>query len=134
MAAGIAKTNAGRQQTTALLGQIAPVPAIAGYMGVGSGTNTPAVTDTALQTEFVTGTWAGYARAACTPTQITTSVAADTLQWQATFTAPSAVTINEVGVFNATTGGTLYIRNVFASGYALGAQDQLILTLTEQQL
>lgn len=136
--AGIIKTDAARNQTTMLIGGLTPAPPIPSYMGVGSGATSqvPARGDTALGTEGP-ASWTGYARASCPPTQVVgTPVPGDTLQWQTTWTAPAAVTITEVGIFNSPTvgSGVMYIKNVFASGYPLANQDQLILTITEQQL
>jgi len=141
MAAGTVKTNAGRALSTGLLSAQAGL-VIPNYMGVGSGTTTPTNADTILQTEPPAGWTTGYARVSCAPTQGTTpsppgpppgNVPNDTLQWQATFIANAAITINEVGIFNASSAGTLYIRSVFTTGYAMVAQDQLIITVQEQQ-
>jgi hypothetical protein len=131
--AGTSKSNAGRALTTGLLSAQAGLT-IPNYMGVGSGSSGPTPADTTLGTEPPTGWTTGYARVSAVPTNVPgTPVPNDTLQWQATFIANAAITINEVGIFNASSAGTLYIRSVFTTGYAMVAQDQLIITVQEQQ-
>lgn len=122
-------TNAGKAIQSNLvsgLGGTAP-----NYVGIGSGTGTTAATDTTLFTEYTTGTWSGYARVNATPTRITTTVASDTIQWQATFTAPAAETVTNGGNFDAATGGNLLDKGDW-TGVALATGDSIQLTIKHQ--
>lgn len=101
------------------------------YIGIGSGTGTTAATDTTLFTEYTTGTWSGYARVNATPTLSTTSVTNDTINWQATFTAPAAETVTNGGNFDASTAGNLFDKGDF-TGVALASGDSLQLTIKHQ--
>jgi hypothetical protein len=82
-----------------------------GYLGIGSGTTTEAVTDTALQYEVK--------RKSATVTQTTTSITGDTALLEATFssadTLSGTMNISEAGVFNASSGGYLLARKVFSA-------------------
>ena len=122
-------TNSGRAIVTNRvtgLGGTAPT-----YVGIGSGSTAAAATDTALTTEYVTGTWSGYARVNVTPTRTTTSVANDTASFSATFTAPASETVAECGNFDASTSGNMFIHSVF-TGVALSSGDSITCTLTYQ--
>lgn len=77
------------------------------YIGLGSGTNSPTVGDTTLQTELSGG---GYSRASGT-----ISSAANVYQNIATFTFSSSFSITEAGLFSASSGGTMFSRTTFTS-------------------
>lgn len=122
-------TNSGRAIETNLvsgLGGTAP-----NYIGIGSGAGTTAAADTTLFTEYTTGTWTGYARVNATPTRTTTTVTNDTIQWQATFTAPAAETVTNAGNFDASTAGNLFDKGDF-TGVALASGDSLQITIKHQ--
>lgn len=95
------------------------------YVGIGSGGTTAAAGDTALTTEYTTGTWTGYARAHPTPTRTTTTLTNDTINWSATFTAGAAQSVFEAGLFDALTVGNLFIHSSFASAIVLGINDSI---------
>jgi hypothetical protein len=97
-------------------------PANMNYMGWGSGAGTPAATDTALFTELSGN---GYARAS-----VTKSSSGQTAQFQATLTGLSAtpaapITVTEVGIFNATTGGTMLAHQMTGTVQFTSNQDTL---------
>ena len=122
-------TNALRAIETNLitgLGGTAPT-----FIGIGSGTTAAAATDTALTTEYTTGTWTGYARVAATASRITTSVTNDTAKYVGTFTAGAAQTVAEAGNFDASTAGNIGIHGNF-TGVALASGDSITVTITEQ--
>jgi hypothetical protein len=108
------------------------------YLGLGTGTTTPANADTALATELTTAALGGtatYARPAMTNSQQTTNVANDTAQSVATYTNPTTaantVAVTEVGTFSAATAGTMYFHSVFsainlAPGFGLQATNQIV--------
>lgn len=121
--------NTGRAIMTNLisgLGGTAP-----NYLAIGSGVGTSGATDTALFTEYTTGTWSGYARVNATPTRTTVNVANDTCRWTATWTAPATQTVTNGGNFDATTLGNLYIKGDW-TGIPLGVGDSITLTITHQ--
>jgi len=80
------------------------------YIAIGTGTNAESVTDTALQNEI--------ARKQAGITQTTTLISGDTAVLEATFSSSDnlsgTITITEIGVFNASSGGTLLARKVIS--------------------
>lgn len=101
-------TNAGRGHIAGLLSNTVTAPA--NYFGnVGTGGSTAAVADTTLDTEVAT------ARITATATRVTTTVTNDTAQFVFTFTSASTQTIQNAGVFNASTSGTLVQKSSHAS-------------------
>jgi hypothetical protein len=121
-------SSTGKAITTGrLLGGASPTQTQPQYVGIGSGAGTSAVGDTTLFTEYTTGTWTGYARAAGTCTQQTVTVTNDTYQCVATFTAPASETPTNAGIFDASSAGNLYMKGDFA-GIPLSNGDSLQLT------
>ena len=119
-------TNAGKAQM-ALLG-IDPSAVPFTYLAVGSGTTAEAATQTALVTEITTS---GLGRAAATVTRSTTTVANDTLQLDKTFTATGSVTVEEIGIFNDASAGTMLGRKLttskaLANGETLACQYKVV--------
>lgn len=74
------------------------------YLAVGTSNTAVAVTDTTLGAEVVD---TGLARALGTGSRVTTTVTNDTSQIVYTWTASGAKTIEEIGLFNASSGATL---------------------------
>lgn len=76
------------------------------YFATGTGATaaarTAAATDTALSTEYLT-------RSAGTSSVVTTFTTNDTYQVVGSVTANSSVTIDEYGLFNASTAGTMFV-------------------------
>jgi hypothetical protein len=95
-------TNAGKAQIALLAGDATAIPFT--YLAVGTSSTAVAVTDTTLGAEI---TDTGLARASATVSRTTTSVTNDTLQLTYTWTASGAKTIQEVGIFNASSSGTM---------------------------
>jgi hypothetical protein len=91
------------------------------FVGWGTGTGTAAAADTALATE------ASESRVSGTGSTVTGSVTDDTHRVVGTLTAGGAKTITEAGVFDASTGGNLYVRSDF-SGVPLNAGDSIQFT------
>jgi hypothetical protein len=125
-------TNAGRAINAGRMLGATPAQAEPKFIGIGSGAGTSAVGDTTLFTEYTTGTWAGYARASAAGTQVTTSVASDTAQWQDTFTAGAAQTVTNAGNFDAATVGNLHIKGDF-TGVVLASGDSIQITIKDQK-
>lgn len=86
--------------------------AVFSHIGVGTGSTAVAATDTTLQTELASD---GLSRASATASRITTSVTNDTARLAVTFTVTGTQVLREVAVFNASSGGTMLCRTVFAA-------------------
>ena len=95
-------TNAGKAQLALLAGDASAVPFT--YLAVGTSSSAVAATDTTLTAEVTTN---GLERAVGTVSRITTTATNDTLQITKTWTATGSVTVEEVGVFNAASAGTM---------------------------
>jgi hypothetical protein len=95
-------TNAGFAQLALLAGDASATPFT--YLAVGTSSTAPAVTDTTLTAEI---TDTGLARVAGTVSRVTTTVANDSYRITTTWTASGSKTIEEVGVFNASSAGTM---------------------------
>ncbi len=80
------------------------------YLAIGTGITAFANTQTALITP-------SGARVAATVSRITTTsgISNDTMRLTATFDITSSITITEVGIFNATSGGEMLARTVLTS-------------------
>ena len=112
-------TNAGFAELANLGGDVSS-PTEFTYLAYGTGTTAFAVTQTALVTESD--------REAATVSRTTTNVANDTLRLTKTFTISSTLTIAEVGVFNAASGGTMLARTKLTTTRSVVSGDQYVLT------
>jgi len=110
MANGVAFTNAGTALVTQRMTQAGSAPKNIGW---GIGTTTPAVTDTALQTESVPTTSGG--RTVGTESRTTTTVTNDTYTVTGTVVAGSSLAITEAGLFDNVTAGNCLIHGVFSA-------------------
>lgn len=95
-------TNAGKAQLALLTGDATATPFT--YIAVGTSATAVAATDTTLTAEIIDS---GLARAVGTVTRITTTTTNDTYQVSYTFTATGTKTVEEVGIFNASSAGTM---------------------------
>lgn len=98
-------TNAGKAQIALLAGDATATPFT--YLAVGTSSTAFAAAQTALQGEI---TDSGLARAAATVSRTTTTVTNDTVQLAKTWTVSGTKTIEEVGIFNDATTGTMLGR------------------------
>lgn len=90
-------------------------------LGTDDGTTLPLLaSNTALGAAI---TDSGLARVAATVTQQTTNVAGDTTQWFASWTATATKAIREVGLFNAASGGTMFLRHIMGRPWNVVATD-----------
>lgn len=117
-------TSAGKAQLALLCGDATATPFT--YVAVGTSSTAVAVGDTTLTAEASTN---GFARAAGTVSRITTTVTNDTYQITKTFTATGALTIEEVGIFNAASTGTL-LSHALTGTKPLVTNDTLAVTYT----
>lgn len=110
MANGTKVTNAGLAILTNRIIQAGTAPKNIGW---GVGTTTPAVTDTALQTESAPTTAGG--RTVGTETRTTVTATNDTYTVTGTVTAGSTLAITEVGTFDNVTSGNMLLHSVFSA-------------------
>lgn len=103
-------TSAGKAQLALLAGDASATPFT--YLELGTSSTAVSVGQTAL-IAAITDT--GLARAAATVSRVTTTVTNDTLQLVYTWTASGSKTIEEVGVFNAASSGTMLSRALTTS-------------------
>jgi hypothetical protein len=117
-------TNAGKAVIPDLIDGTSGVhlDAANGKIGWGTGAGTSSPGDTTLFSE------ASEARVAVVATQ----PSPDTNQWVATLTADSGKTITNAGLFNAASGGTLFVKGDF-TGIVLLMGDKIEFTITLQQ-
>ena len=95
------------------------------YVAIGTGSTAVALTDTALGTEV-------ESRATGTSSRTTTSTTNDTYQVVGTVTATGSRTVAEVGLFDASSVGNLFVRGVLASTVTLATGDSITVTATVQ--
>ena len=112
-------TNAGFAAACDLVGDVNTIAAFT-YLANGSGDTAASAADTALGTE---NSGSGTDRVAATVTRVTTTVTNDTLQLATTWTITGTKTINEVGVFNASSTGTMIARSVTAASRGVANGD-----------
>lgn len=94
------------------------------FVAWGTGAGTAAVTDTTLFTESTE-----ESRTTGTSSRVTTTVTNDTYQVVGTITvATSNKTITNVGLFDASTSGNLYLKSDF-TGLALNIADSITFTI-----
>jgi hypothetical protein len=113
-------TNAGKAEVSNLMGNVSS-PVAFTYLEVGTSSTAESASHTALQAAI---TDSGLARAAATVTRSTTTVTNDTLQLDKTWTASGSKTVEEIGVFNAASAGTMLGRKLTGSK-ALSSGDSL---------
>ena len=82
------------------------------YLEVGTSNTAVSASHTALQSAI---TDSGLARASATVSQITTAQTNDTLKLTYNWTASASKTIEEIGVFNASSSGTMLARALTGS-------------------
>lgn len=121
-------TSVGKAAMAGLVSAIGSVPAFT-YLGTGSSSTPAAIGDTTLGSENSTN---GMGRQAGTMSLSTTVVTNDTLNALYTWTATGAVTINECGIFNAASVGTLLGHFIFPSTITLANTNQFKLTYSVQ--
>ena len=98
-------TTAGKAQIALLAGDSSAVPFT--YLAVGTSSTAFSASQTALQAEI---TDSGLARASATVTRVTTTTTNDTLQLVKSWSVTGSKTIEEVGIFNDSSAGTMLGR------------------------
>jgi hypothetical protein len=82
------------------------------YLAVGTNATAVSAGDTTLGAETV---GSGLSRVLGTLSRVTTSVTNDTARIATTFTVTGSVAITEIGIFNASSAGTMLCRTVFSA-------------------
>jgi hypothetical protein len=120
-------TDAGLDITTNRLKGSGTEPLNIGW-GTGAGTTTRA--DTTLFTEKLVDltTSAGTDHTAGTSSRVTTTTTNDTYQVTGTRTATGAGTVTNAGLFDAASGGNLYLKGDF-TGIGLSSADSIAFTI-----
>lgn len=98
-------------------------------VGWGTGAGTTARTDTTLFTEALVTLAAGTSdHTAGTSTRVTTTTTNDTYQVAATRTATGAGTVTNAGLWDAASGGNLFLKGDF-TGIGLASGDSIAFTI-----
>lgn len=113
--------DAGLAFISGLLGGTGTVPT---YIALGTSSTAVSAAQTTLVAEIVDS---GLERAVGAVTQQTTTATNDTFQITKTFTATGAKTVEEVGILNAPSSGTMLSRALTTSK-ALSASEQIVVT------
>lgn len=116
--------TAGKAQIALLIGDASATPFT--YLAVGTSSTAVSAGQTALQAEI---TDTGLERASGTVSRTTTTVTNDTYQITKTWTATGTKAVEEIGVFNASSSGTMLGR-ALTSTKTLTNGEQLIATYT----
>ncbi len=99
-------------------------------IGWGTGAGTTAKTDTTLFTEALVTLAAGTTdHTFGTSSRITTTTTNDSFRVTGTRTATGAGTVTNAGLWDAASGGNLFLKGDF-TGIGLSAQDSIALTIT----
>jgi hypothetical protein len=112
-------TNAGLAVISGLLVDTGSETAFT-YLELGTGTTAFAATQTALVTPI---TDSGLARASATASQQTTTATDDTSRLTKQWTASGSKTVAEAGIFNGSSGGTMFARTKLTTPRALTSGD-----------
>lgn len=100
---------AGLDPVTDLIGNVSGTASPFTYIAVGTDSTDESSDHTALQDEITTG---GLERASATVTQETDTETNDTLKLENTWTASASHTVEEVGIFNDSSAGTMLGRKL----------------------
>lgn len=109
--------SAGKAQLALLAGDATATPFT--YVAVGTSSTAVSAGQTALQAETTTN---GLQRASGTVGRTTTTVTNDTLQITKTFTASGTVAVEEIGIFNASSSGTMLSRALTSTKTVLNGE------------
>lgn len=99
-------TNAGKAAIAGLVGNVGSITAFS-YLEVGTSTTAPAASQTALQAAIVDS---GLARHSATVSRVTTTQTNDTIQFLYVWTASGSKSVEEIGIFNASSAGIMLGR------------------------
>jgi len=101
-------TTLGKASIAGLTGDTGSITAFT-YLAVGTSTQAADAADTALIAEIST---LGLSRSSATVSRTTTTTTNDTLRLTKTWSVTGSTTVNEIGILNASSSGTLLARKV----------------------
>lgn len=104
-------TSAGKAAMAGLVGNTGAIAAFT-YLAVGTSNTAVSVGQTALQAELST---LGLSRVAATVSRVTTTVTNDTLQLTTAWSVSGSTTVEEIGIFNASSSGIMLGRALTGS-------------------
>jgi len=104
-----------------IIGVSAPSPFI--YMATGTGAGAESTASTALEAE---NTQYGAQRAQATLSYVSLG----TSQWSILYAFTGPVTIRELGIFNASSGGDMFLRHVLSENKTYTDGDSVEITIT----
>ena len=116
------RTNVGADFWDAQLFKVAAAGATANFIALTTDVTAPAATDTTLTSEIATN---GLARAQAADAH-TAGTASSTLSKTFTYTGSSPVTVAKVGLFNASSAGTLVLETLLGSTGTVSANGDTI--------
>jgi hypothetical protein len=125
------RENAGALWQAQVMGSAAGTPA--NYMALSANVLTTATGDTTLSGEITSGTNSGLARAQGTYQGYnapTSQGGTANYQITHTFTSAASTTVNSAAMFNASSGGSLFVEANLSPAATLATGDQLVLTWT----
>ncbi len=100
------------------------------FMAIGTDDTPENVGQTALGAEI---TSLGGERVAAQCSRETTNVTNDTAEWLNVYSFTGQLTVNECGIFDSPSGGTMYMRHVFPKPKNVESGDTLTLTVKAVQ-
>jgi len=109
--------SAGKAQLALLAGDATATPFT--FVAVGTSSTAVSVGQTTLSAETTTN---GLSRAAGTVSRTTTTVTDDTLSITKTFTATGTIVVEEIGIFNASSAGTMLSRALTSTKTVLNTE------------
>lgn len=116
------RTNVGADFWDAQLFKVAAAGATANYIALTADVTAPAATDTTLTSEIATN---GLARAQAADAH-TGGTISSTLSKTFTYTGSTSVTVAKVGLFNASSSGTLVLETLLGSSGTVSANGDTI--------
>lgn len=115
-------TNKGIETSARLINNVSPASAFT-YIATGTGSTAESVAHTTLASE---NTSYGAARAAAT----CSFTSPGTAQWLKLFIFSGTVVIREIGVFNASSSGDMFLRGLLSANQTFGNGDSVQITIT----
>jgi hypothetical protein len=115
-------TNFGLETTARMIMGLSPAAAFT-YIATGTGSAAESTADSALGVE---NTSLGAERAAAT----CTFSSPGTCQWSKNFVFSGNVTLREIGIFNAASGGNMFLRHVLSANKVYTDGESVEITIT----
>lgn len=115
--------DAGIEETARKINGVSPGAAFT-YMATGSASTAETTSQIGLGAENTTN---GAQRAAATCTYEATGIS----KWVKTFSFTGPVTLREIGIYNASSGGTMFCRHVLSADKVYANGESVEITITD---